>query len=94
MKKILVACGAGVCTSTVALQKIKGKMEERGLSNQLTYGQCAVADLDVTAPNYDLVITTSQVSKEYGVPVIFGLPLITGIGIDPLIDQIIEKLEL
>lgn len=23
MKKILVACGAGVCTSTVALQKLK-----------------------------------------------------------------------
>ena len=28
MKKILVACGAGVCTSTVALQKLKTAMEQ------------------------------------------------------------------
>lgn len=94
MKKILVACGAGVCTSTVALQKLKDRMEERGLSNQVTYGQCAVADLAVTAPNYDLVITTSQVSEDYGVPVIFGLAFITSIGIDSLMDQIIETLGL
>lgn len=61
MKKILVACGAGVCTSTVALQKLKTRMEQRGLSNQVSYGQCAVADLGMNAKNYDLVITTSKV---------------------------------
>lgn len=92
MKKILVACGAGVCTSTVALQKLKGKFEERGLIDQVKFGQCSIADLPVTAPNYDLVVTTSQVSEDYGVPVIFGLSFITGIGIDGTIDKIISKL--
>ena len=53
MKKILVACGSGVCTSTVALQKLKAAMEKRGLSSQVTYGQCAVADLAMNAKNYD-----------------------------------------
>lgn len=94
MKKILVACGAGVCTSTVALQKLKTAMEQRGLSNQVSYGQCAVADLGMNAKNYDLVITTSKVTADYGVPVVFGLSFITGIGIEPLVDDIVKKLGL
>lgn len=94
MKKILVACGAGVCTSTVALQKLKTAMEQRGLSNQVSYGQCAVADLGMNAKNYDLVITTSKVTADYGVPVVFGLNFITGIGIEPLVDDIVKKLGL
>ncbi len=94
MKKILVACGAGVCTSTVALQKLKGEMEKRGLASQVSYGQCAVADLAMNAKNYDLVITTSKVSEDYGTPVIFGLAFITGMGIQPLMDEIVKKLGL
>ena len=94
MKKILVACGAGVCTSTVALQKLKGKFEDRGLIDKVKFGQCSIADLGVTAPNYDLVITTAQISEDYGVPIIFGLSFITGIGIDQIMDQIISKLGL
>lgn len=94
MKKILVACGAGVCTSTVALQKLKGKFEERGLSDKIKFGQCSIADLAVTAPNYDLVVTTSQVNDDYGVPVVFGLAFITGIGMNSIMNQIISELGL
>ena len=94
MKKILVACGAGVCTSTVALQKLKAELEKRGLSSKVSYGQCAVADLAMNAKNYDLVITTSKVTGDYGVPVVFGLNFITGIGIGPLVDDIVKKLGL
>ena len=94
MKKILVACGSGVCTSTVALQKLKTAMEKRGLSSQVTYGQCAVADLAMNAKNYDLVVTTSKVIADYGVPVVFGLNFITGIGVEPLVDDIVKRLGL
>ena len=74
-KKILVACGAGVCTSTVALQKLQAKLEEEGLKDQVTYGQCSVADLPMNAGSYDVVVTTSRVQGNYGTPVVFGLSL-------------------
>lgn len=93
-KKILVACGAGVCTSTVALQKIQAKIAEQGLADQVSYGQCSVADLPMNAGSYDVVVTTSRVSSDYGTPVVFGLPFITSIGMDDCVDEILDILEL
>ena len=48
----------------------------------------------MNAKNYDLVITTSKVTADYGVPVVFGLNFITGIGIEPLVDDIVKRLGL
>ena len=93
-KKILVACGAGVCTSTVALQKLQAKMAEEGLADQVAYGQCSVADLPMNAENYDVVVTTSRVEGDYGTPVVFGLPFITSIGMDDCVDELLDILEL
>ena len=93
-KKILVACGAGVCTSTVALQKLQAKLEEEGLKDQVTYGQCSVADLPMNAGSYDVVVTTSRGQGNYGTPVVFGLPFITQIGMDDCVDEILDVLGL
>ena len=93
-KKILVACGAGVCNSTVAIQKPQAKLAEEGLENQVTYGQCSVEDLPMNAASYDVVVTTSRVEADYGTPVVFGLPFITQIGMDDCVDEILDVLGL
>lgn len=95
MKKILVACGAGVATSTVALNKLKEAFESKGLLNKVQFGQCSIAELSLNADQYDLIIATSTVNQnDYNTPIIFGLPLITGMGIDSVIDEIINVLGL
>lgn len=96
MKKILVACGAGVVTSTSAMNKLQEELAKRGISeDEYTLGQSSVAQVESLAPEYDLVITTTQYDNDaIKVPVINGLPLLTNIGIDSVIDEVIDKLDL
>lgn len=96
MKKILVACGAGVVTSTSAMNKLQEELANRGISpDKYTLGQSSVAQIASLAGDYDLVITTTQYDNDaVKIPVINGLPLLTNIGIDQVIDEVIDKLDL
>lgn len=94
MKKIIVACGAGIATSTVALRKLKEGMESRGKADSVTFTQTSLAELPSTVSGHDLIVTTAQGGNGYGVPVISGLGLITGIGVEKVIDDVIKTLEL
>ena len=92
MKKIVVACGAGIATSTVAIQKLKAGFEKRGLLNKVSFTQCTVAELPGKVNGHDMVVTTAQFSQKVDIPVVSGLPFITGLGVEKLIDNIVETL--
>jgi len=92
MKKIVVACGAGIATSTVAIQKLKAGFEKRGLGGQVSFTQCTVAELPGKVAGHDMVVTTAQFNQSVDIPVISGLPFITGLGVDKLMDDIVAKL--
>lgn len=92
MKKIIVACGAGIATSTVAIQKLKAGFEKRGILSQVQFTQCTVAEVPMKAKGHDLIVTTAQFSQSVDIPVVSGLPFITGMGADKLIDEIVAKL--
>ncbi len=94
MKKILVACGTGIATSTMAAKKLEGALKERGLDKEITINQCKVAELPFKANEYDLIVVTSRVAQDIKVPVVQGLPFLTGVGMDKTVDEIIEKLGL
>lgn len=94
MKKIIVACGAGIATSTVALRKLQNGMEARGKAGAVKFTQTSLAELPSMASGHDLIVTTAQGGSGYGIPVIFGLGLITGMGVDKVIDDVIKTLEL
>lgn len=96
MKKILVACGAGVVTSTSAMNKLQEELSKRGVAqDEYTLGQSSVAQAESLAGDYDLVITTTQYDNdEVKIPVINGLPLLTNIGIEKVVDEVIDKLDL
>ena len=90
MKKILVVCGAGVATSTVAVKKIEEKLGERGVAVQVD--QCKVTEVPYKADAYDLIVTTSLLGEVDGTPVVQTVSFLTGVGIDRDIDRIVELL--
>ena len=94
MKRIIVACGAGIATSTVALKKLQEGMEARGKADAVKFTQTSLAELPSTVSGHDLIVTTAQGGSGYGIPVISGLGLITGMGVDKIIDDVIQTLEL
>ena len=84
--KIVVACGTAIATSTHVAIKVKELLEERGLKIHTI--QCRVPEVPSLAPDADLVIATAQVPYDIDVPVIDGIPFLTGIGIKEVIDKI------
>ena len=89
-KKILVACGTAIATSTVVAKGIEEALKERGI--QVITRQCKAAEVRSLISDADLVVTTTPVPSDLGVPVIQTLAFLTGIGREAVIEQIIEEL--
>ena len=89
-KKILVACGTGIATSTVVVNKVKETLAAKGID--VIVDQCKASEVPGKAASYDLIIATTPVSGYGDKPMIRTLSFLTGIGIDKDVDLIIEKL--
>jgi PTS system galactitol-specific IIB component len=93
MKKILIACGSGVATSTVANQKISSMLDKNGYKGQYHIEQCKVSEVVAKSDGADFCVCTTTVSGKAKCPVLAGLPLLTGIGLNKLYDQILEEMK-
>ncbi len=87
-KKILVACGTAIATSTVVARKIEEELEKRGISVQLT--QCKASEVPSKAEGHDLIVTTTFVSGAGDIPVIQTVSFLTGVGIEADIEKILS----
>ena len=89
--RILVSCGTGAASSTVAATRLKDELAERGID--VITKQCNVGNIAENLEGIDLLLTTSMIREDMGVPAFIGLPLITGVGIDQLVDDIVVALK-
>ncbi len=90
-KRILVACGTAIATSTVVAKGIEEALKERGI--QIITRQCKASEVRSLAGDADLIVTTTPVPSDLGVPVIQTLAFLTGIGKEEVIEQIISELQ-
>nr|WP_300144052.1 PTS galactitol transporter subunit IIB [Propionicimonas sp.] len=91
MKRILVACGGAVATSTVAADRVRDLCKKNGI--QVDVQQCRISELASRADQVDLIITTAKVSRDYGVPVIHGIAFVSGINIEQTEAKILDILK-
>lgn len=90
-KKVLVACGTGIATSTVVVNKVKESLAARGLD--VSVDQCKASEVPSKAASYDLIIATTPITGAGDTPVTRTLSFLTGVGIDKDIETIVEKLK-
>ena len=90
-KKILVACGTGVATSTIAAMAIEKEMKARG--HEIIVQQCKVSEINSMIADFDLVVATTQVPFAVEKPVIVTLAFLTGVGKKDAISRIEEALQ-
>lgn len=91
-KIVLVSCGTAVATSTVVARAIEEACKQAGV--KVMTRQCKASELKaLVSQGADLIVTTTPVPKDIGVPVIQGLPFLTGIGRDAVLKQIIDALK-
>ena len=92
MKKVLVACGNGIATSTVVATKIKEACEVNGVPVMVS--QCKLLVVESKYKDYDLLVTTGKFTGgEVTIPTIGAISLLTGIGEEDTINEILENIK-
>jgi PTS system galactitol-specific IIB component len=93
MKRILLACGTAVATSTVVTNRLNDAMKKRGLTGKYTCSQCKIAEIPSKVANFDILIVNAKVPPSVTIPTINGFPLLTGIGAEKVWDEIAELIK-
>jgi PTS system galactitol-specific IIB component len=90
-KTVIVSCGTAIATSTVAAKAIEEACKAAGID--VVTKQCKAAEIPVyLEQGADLIVTTSQMRFDPGIPVVKGLAFLTGIGTDAVVKEIIDIL--
>lgn len=88
--KIMIACGSGVATSMLAASIVKERLE----SERIPFGidSTSVNSLPTRLTGVDIIVASCQVPFDTeGIAVFNAVPILTGIGRDELLDQIVAK---
>lgn len=85
-KRVLIVCGTGVATSTVVADKVRKHLEACGIP--ATVEQTKVTELHRGAGGYDVIVSTTQIRGDIGVPVVAGLAFLTGVGVDEALAEV------
>lgn len=85
-KTVLFACGTGIATSTVVSNAVVEAMKDRGI--RIDPRQCKATEIRSQLNGVDLIVSTTQVPADLGVPSITTLAFLTGIGKADVLDKI------
>lgn len=87
---ICVVCASGMATSKLISEQLKDLLKQRNIDAKMTVTK--ISDLgDVS--NYDVIVTSTLLPDNLGIPVIRTMSFLTGIGMEKDLDKIIEVLE-
>ena len=92
-RTLLVICALGYATSTMIKKSITEFFEAQGVANWTVYtiGLTMAKDRLDTA---DLIVSSLGLNQaEYKVPVLNGVPLISGIGKDAVLQEILDNVK-
>lgn len=90
MKKILVACGTGMATSSMIADKVSSFLDEEGIDYSIE--QCRLDELNYHDGKFDLFITSMKVESNYKTPVVLGTAFLIGMNEDKAKQEILEHL--
>lgn len=95
MKTIIVACGGGIATSATVAAKINNMLDENGLSSKAKVEAVDIKSLDMYIRGADIYVSitpTRGAQEEMPIPVISGIPFLTGVGAEEAFAKIVELL--
>ena len=88
-KRILIVCGTSIASSTMVAVKIEELLRQNHIKAEIR--RALTSEARTASKDVDLIVATSQV-QDVSVPVISGIPFITGIGVEKVEQEIIKQL--
>jgi PTS system galactitol-specific IIB component len=89
-KRVIVACGTAIATSTHVADRLAREFAARGIDAAIT--QCRVTEIAAYVDDADVVVTTALATRDYPIPVVSGIPFLTGVGEEAALTQVLEAL--
>ena len=87
-RRVLVACGTAIATSTHVANRLEREFAARGLDVVIT--QCRVSEVPSHVGDVDVVVSTAPMAPVDSLPIVSGIPFLTGIGDDDALNQILD----
>jgi galactitol-specific phosphotransferase system IIB component len=95
-KLIVVACGAGINTSTIAEDSIKERVAKEGMAD-VVVKRILMADIEGYLGRSDLIMVVSmmKIFRTFHVPIFQGMPFLIGTKQekDALLDKIVDAIK-
>ena len=89
-KKIVLACGSGVATSSAVAKKVSELLDANGYEGAYTIVQCAIAEAASQCADADLLVATTVAPAGITCDYVSGIPFLTGMGKADAEHQILE----
>ena len=89
---VIVFCATALATSTMVSMRLKNELEKRGLNCTITTGRISDMASLVNMSKPDVVVATAVSNMDIGQPIFNGVPLLTNIGTESLVDDIVDYL--
>jgi galactitol-specific phosphotransferase system IIB component len=93
-KLIVVACGAGINTSTIAEDMIRERLKQEGITD-IDVKRILMADIDGYVGRMNLIVSMMKIFRTFDVPIVQGMPFLIGTRAekDALLDKILTLIK-
>lgn len=91
MKTLLIACGAGIATSTIVVNKVEELVKKNNLDVEIK--QIKISEASSMQNEADLIVSTTMLPTTYSIPAIIATAYITGFGEEELEEEILSHLK-
>ena len=89
-KKVLIACGAGIATSTIVVSRVEELIKKHNLDVDIK--QIKIVEAAGLQNEADLIVSTTILPTTYPIPSIIATNYIMGIGEEELDEEILNHL--
>jgi len=89
-KTILIVCGTGVATAGAAEYRVKQALTKHNIEANVI--KVRAPDTAMSAARADVIVNLTPLPCEVKIPVVPGLPFLTGIGEEAAVQKLVEYL--
>lgn len=91
--KVLSVCGSGTVSSAMLSSKLTDVFEEKGYDMDSTEVSPGGVPGAMQGGSYDIIVYTSPVDGDYGVPILNATGFLVGINEDEFIEELMEAVK-
>ena len=91
MKRIIVACGSVIATSTIISSHLSELLDAHHVRYELI--QCSLQEIESYVSDADLIVTSMDLQKKYPIPKVTAISFLTSVGAENTEEEILNILK-